>query len=172
MTFKRDPEIEALDLRTSAKRGAYILKTKHPPIQFNSGRRDKFGQAWAMAKNILLNRKWIGQTYKRSDASIACQKWVDDHPEAATREEVTAGFLEVFGTLTDDQIGKLSWHLSGDAFDVQPVEKNAEQIKADIRALPDLDTFMEKEGGLVRWHAQFINNEGEPFVFQTPISVA
>ena len=119
------------------------------------------------------NREWIEQTYKHHDASLACQKWVDDHPEATTRAQVTAGFLEVFQTLTDDQIAKLSWHMSGDAFDVQPVEENAEQIKADIRALPNLDTFLEKEGGLVRWHAQFNNSEEEkPFVFQTPTSVA
>jgi hypothetical protein len=50
---------------------------------------------------------------------------------------------------------KISRHLTGRAFDVRPVMQNAEAIKADIRALPGLNKFLEKEAGHVRWHAQF-----------------
>jgi hypothetical protein len=49
----------------------------------------------------------------------------------------------------------MSRHLSGDAFDVQPVEDNADAIKQTIRKLPGLQLFLDREGGLVRWHAQF-----------------
>jgi hypothetical protein len=56
---------------------------------------------------------------------------------------------------SDGDVGKVSKHLSGDAFDVQPVDINAEAIKATIRGLAGLDKFLDKEGGLVRWHAQF-----------------
>ena len=34
-------------------------------------------------------------------------------------------------------------------------EKDAEAIKKTIRGLDGLDKFLDKEGGLVRWHAQF-----------------
>lgn len=50
---------------------------------------------------------------------------------------------------------KISRHLTGRAFDVRPVMQNAEAIKADIRALPGLNKFLEKVAGHVRWHAQF-----------------
>ena len=51
---------------------------------------------------------------------------------------------------------RLSKHFSGQAFDVQPVAGAAgSAIKKTIRALPKLNNFLEKEGGLVRWHADF-----------------
>jgi hypothetical protein len=50
--------------------------------------------------------------------------------------------------------GQISKHLTGDAFDVQPVTKNADAIKKSMRNLPGAK-FLEKEGGLVRWHVQF-----------------
>ena len=56
---------------------------------------------------------------------------------------------------SDDQLAMLSKDLSGDAFDVQPVEADAEAIKKSVRKLKGLERFLEKEGGLVRWHAQF-----------------
>jgi hypothetical protein len=52
-------------------------------------------------------------------------------------------------------LAMLSKHLSGDAFDVQPVDTDAAAIKKTIRGLKGLDRFLEKEGGLIRWHAQF-----------------
>jgi hypothetical protein len=42
-----------------------------------------------------------------------------------------------------------------DAFDVQPVTKNAASIKKSIQNLPGIKKLLEKEGGLVRWHAEF-----------------
>jgi hypothetical protein len=124
-------------------------------VKFTSGRRDKQQQAHAMATNVVLNRSWIRETYIPSAARDACQKWVDTNKDKKTVDEITAGLKSVFDALSDSDLAHLSKHLSGDAFDVQPVDKNAEDIKATIRALPGLDKFLEREGGLVRWHAQF-----------------
>jgi hypothetical protein len=150
-----DPKIEALKLNNTARQAAYALKAKHPGIIFTSGRRDKSDQARAMAGNVVKNRKWIVQTYKPTPVSAACQDWVDQNPDATSQADVASGLESVLDGFSDQELRQLSLHLSGDAFDVQPVTQNADQIKADIRALPGLDKFLDKEGGLLRWHAQF-----------------
>jgi hypothetical protein len=150
-----DPEIEALSLSPVAKAAAYALKKAHPAVSFTSGRRDKQAQAHAMASNVTSNRKWIQETYADNAASRACQKWVDDNPTKTTQDEITIGLKSVMDSLTDEALGKLSKHLSGEAFDVQPVTTDADAIKKTIRGLTGITLFLEKEGGLVRWHAQF-----------------
>ena len=150
-----DPAIEALDLRGAAKKGAYALKKAHPAVTFTSGRRDRAEQASAMASNVVKNRQWIEETYSPTKVSKACQKWVDDNEDATTQDEIAAGLLTVLNDYTPEQLAVLSKHISGDAFDVQPVETDADAIKKTIRGLDGLDKFLEKEGGLVRWHAQF-----------------
>ena len=150
-----DPAIEALKLRGAAREAAYALKRAHPSVTFTSGRRSKDDQARAMASNVVKNRKWIEQTYKPGVVCKACQQWVNDHPEATTKELIAKGLASVMNAASDADVGKVSKHLSGDAFDVQPVSVNAEAIKTTIRGLAGLDKFLDKEGGLVRWHAQF-----------------
>ena len=150
-----DPAIEALSLRGAARAAAYALKRAHPSVKFTSGRRNKADQARAMASNVIHNRNWIEDTYAASTVSKACQKWVDTHPDAKTQADIATGLLSVLDAATDAHLARLSRHLSGDAFDVQPVETDAEAIKKTIRRLKGLDVFLEKEGGLVRWHAQF-----------------
>lgn len=106
-----DNAIEALDLEPGAKTAAYELKRLHPGLVFTSGRRDKIGQARAMASNVVKNRQWIVQTYRDSEARAACQKWVDDHPAAATQPQIQDGLLSVFNGLTGAQLdlnGKIS----------------------------------------------------------------
>jgi len=150
-----DPAIEALDLAATAKKAAYELKKKHPDVVFTSGRRTKADQARAMAGNIVLNRKWIEQTYAKSTAREKCQKWVDDNPDKKTKDEIETGLAGVLDTLTDAELAQFSKHLSGDAFDVQPVDKDADKIKETIRGLSGLNKFLDTEGGHTRWHAQF-----------------
>lgn len=152
-----DPAIEALQLRGAARRAAYALKKAHPSVKFTSGRRDRADQARAMASNVVSNRKWIGQTYKPGVVSSGCQKWVDDNPAKTTKDDIAAGLLSVMNAASDADLARLSKHLSGDAFDVQPVDVNADAIKNTIRGLEGLDKFLDKEGGLVRWHAQFVS---------------
>jgi len=152
---EKDDAIEALNLSETAKKAAYILKKKHPAVVFTSGRRDKAEQASAMASNVVVNRNWIKETYVTSTASTNCQKWVDDHKDKKAKNEIAEGLKEVLDKLSDAQLAQLSKHLSGDAFDVQPVEKDAGEIKATLNSLPGKTKFLEKEGGLVRWHVQF-----------------
>lgn len=152
---KLDPEIEALDLALTAKIAAYALKKAHPTVIFTSGRRNKRDQARAMSENVILNRKWIEQTYAWTLARDNCQRWVDDNPDKTTQQEIETGLASVIDALPVAELATLSKHLSGDAFDVQPVIEDAEKIKATIRSLPGLKVFLDMEGGLVRWHAQF-----------------
>ena len=146
--------IEELNLEPVAKNAAKLLHEKHPNLEFTSGRRTVAQQAHAMAANIvsLHDRQFIANTYL---AGAKLQKWVDDHPGAVTVDQITAGLLETMNAMSDDERLKISRHLTGRAFDLRPVTQNAEAIKADIRALPGLNKFLEQEGGHVRWHAQF-----------------
>jgi len=150
-----DAEIEALDLAATARTAAYALKKAHPAVRFTSGRRGKADQARAMASNVVKNRKWIEQTYAESTLRTKCQEWVDQNEDKKTQAEIAAGLVSVFDSVTDEELGKFSRHLSGMAFDVQPVDTDADDIKKTIRGLSGLDKFLDKEGGLVRWHAQF-----------------
>ncbi len=150
-----DDAIEALQLAPKARRAAYALKQAHPSIRFTSGRRSTRDQARAMAGNVVKNRKWIEATYRASAVRTKCQEWVDTHRDKKTKAEIAKGLLAVLDTFGAVALGRFSRHLSGNAFDVQPVEKGAKAIKETIRALPGLDKFLEKEGGLVRWHVQF-----------------
>jgi len=144
--------IDEMNLAPTAKAAAKLLLGKHPNIEFTSGRRDVRQQAHAMAGNVTHNRKWIGNTYIKGQK---LQAWVDAHPEAVTVDQITAGLTQVMNTMSEDERSKISRHLTGRAFDVRPQKQNAKAIKADIRALPGLNKFLEQEGGLVRWHAQF-----------------
>ena len=148
-------DIDQLDLIEPAKSGAIILKSKHPDIIFTSGRRTRTSQAHAMAVNVAADRNWIKTTYRQSPETIACQNWVDSNPAAVTVDDLNNGLLTVLNNFTDVQLADWNHHLAGLAFDVQPQIPNAEAIKADIRALPNLNLFLEQEGHLVRWHAQF-----------------
>lgn len=150
-----DTEIEALNLASVARKAAYALKKAHPAVSFTSGRRGKDDQARAMAGNVVKNRKWIEQTYAESDLRTKCQEWVDKNTDKTTQAEIAAGLVSVFDTVDDAALGKFSKHLSGEAFDVQPVDTDADEIKKTIRGLAGLGKFLESEGGLVRWHAQF-----------------
>jgi len=89
----------------------------------------------------VKKRDWIGKTYSSNDASKACQKWIDDHPEAKTQKEIAAGLLETFKQL-GPKAGQISRHLTGDAFDIQPVkdEEKADAIKKAVVEVQDIYT--------------------------------
>ena len=128
-----DPAIEALDLAATARTAAYGLKKAHPAVEFTSGRRSKEDQARAMAGNVVKNRKWIEQTYASSTLRTRCQEWVDANTDKTTQAQIAEGLVSVFNTVADADLGKFSKHLSGEAFDVQPVDKDDEAIKKTIR---------------------------------------
>lgn len=147
--------IEEMQLAPVAREAATILRAKHPQVEFTSGRRDIRQQAHAMAGNIvaLHDRKWIGKTYL---AAAKCQACVDRHPEAVSIDALTDCLEQTLRAMPEAELGKISRHLTGRAFDIRPMTANAEAIKADIRRLPGLHRFLDHEGGHVRWHAQFI----------------
>ena len=149
-------DVPELDLVGAALAGAKKLKTQFPEIEFTSGRRGVTDQARAMASNVVGVRDWITRTYRATPERAALQAWVNTHPNATTRAAIQAGLEGVMQHWTDEQKGKLSKHFNGMAFDIQPLPTSAKAtaIKAAARALPGCK-FLEKEGGLVRWHAQF-----------------
>ncbi len=114
--------ISSLKLSSKAKKAAETLLKQYPDIEFTSGRRDLAGQALAMAGNVVKTRDYVNRTYAASAASKACQKWIDDHPEATTKADIGAGLLETLKSL-GSKAGQISKHLTGDAFDVRPVSK-------------------------------------------------
>jgi hypothetical protein len=134
---------------------AYVIKGKHPWAVFTSGRRDPARQASAMAGNVVRNRRWIAQTYAANPVSAAAQAWVDDHPEARTQQAIADGLLSVFKQFSRSELGRLSYHLSGLAFDIQPVPAQESAVSTTIRSLPGLREFLTKEGGLTIWHVGF-----------------
>jgi hypothetical protein len=154
-TAVSDPAIEALQLAPVARAAAYALKRAHPSVTITSGRRSKQDQARAMASNVVQNRGWIRQTYLASALCTKCQAWVDAHPERTLRQEIEAGLLSVLERASDAELARFSFHLAGMAFDIEPVTAGAEKIKTTIRQLTGLDKFLDTEGCLVRWHAQF-----------------
>ena len=150
--------MKASELRCSgaAQKAAEALERQFPGIDFTSGRRGVLEQARAMSQNVIRNRKWIAQTYLANAESRALQDWIDDNPGADTAGEIAGGLAAIMSRWTDEQRGKVSRHFSGQAWDVRPVSgPQAAAIKAAIRKLPGLQKFIDKEGGLVRWHAQF-----------------
>lgn len=150
------PDIDALRLAPVANAAALALRAKFPTVKFTSGRRAVADQARAMAQNVAKNRKWIAQTYVSTPESRELQAEVDKLGPHADAARIASVLSDAMSDWTDAQKGRVSKHFSGEAFDVQPVPgQQGEAIKAAIRKLPGLVKFLEAEGGLVRWHAQF-----------------
>jgi hypothetical protein len=147
--------IQQLRLAPDVEEAAKILKDKHHELIFTSGLRSLSDQAGAMASNIIKSghRNWIADTYL---AGQKLQQWVDAHPEAVTPAQLAAGLEATMKQMTKDELRKVSKHLIGRAFDLKPVSGKVAEIEGDIHSLPDFQKFLTKEGGLVRWHVQFV----------------
>ena len=145
-------DLTSLGLAEHALSAAQTLKTKHPSVVFTSGRRSVAEQADAMASNIVRNRQWIAQTYAVSAERDRLQKWVDDNPGATTRGAIAAGLSAIMAQWSDEKRVKLSRHFAGLAFDVRPADA---ALKKSIEDLPNLVRFLDNEGGIIIWHAEF-----------------
>ena len=86
-----------------------------------SGRRTLSEQANAMAVNVVKERQYIVKTYADTAERAELQKWVDDHPEAKTKEAIAKGLLTAMESWTPEQIRRITYHVTGDAFDIAPV---------------------------------------------------
>lgn len=149
--------VEDLDLAASAKAGALSLQGQFPSdVKFTSGRRTIARQAAGMAPNVVKNRRWIEETYKASPQRAALQNWVDENPGATGAAAIATGLEGVMNSWAEAEQRNFSRHITGDAFDVQPVPgERAERIKQAIARLPKLNWHTFEEGGLEIWHAQF-----------------
>jgi hypothetical protein len=146
--------VDSLGLVDYVADAARLLLSVHPGLVITSGRRNTEQQAGAMAGNIVKNRNWITETYRASPERMSLQAWIDAHPTTVTKDAIAAGLVGVMSTWSDAQKGGFSRHFSGQAFDIRPVPDDG-AITATIRALPNLRKFLEKEGGLTIWHADF-----------------
>jgi hypothetical protein len=145
-----------LGLVDYAQEAADTLQGKFPDVVFTSGRRTVAQQAGAMSANIVQNRNWIRETYVPSQERDDLQAWVNSHPAAVTKEAIATGLTGIMVNWTDDQKARFSRHFSGQAFDVQPTSgEQGDRMKAAIKALPNLRKFLDQEGGLIIWHADF-----------------
>ena len=126
-----------------------------PIVVFLSGRRTRAGQARAMALNIVRGgRRWIAATYRPSGPSLALQTWVDQHPSITDASRLTSGLAGVMARFSDDELAALSRHMTGKAFDLQPVPNPAGAVlHAYLSTHPGI-RVLDTEGGLVRWHVQ------------------
>jgi hypothetical protein len=158
LVFARSVSVDDLDLVDYAKAAAVNLQTDFSDVIFTSGRRNVTQQANAMAGNVVQNRNWVAETYAASKERDALQEWIDDNPTVTTKDPIAAGLVGIMSNWTDDQKSGFSRHFSGQAFDVQPVVgARGDAIKAAVKSLPDLRKFLDSEGGLVIWHADFEN---------------
>lgn len=160
--------IEQLNLSPAALKAAQALAAACPGVQFTSGRRSLISQARAMSQSIAAeiakngSRRWIAETYLPSPVCSECQAWMDENLWAKQAPEIAQGLNNIFVRMPISEVSRISKHLSGDAFDVQPLlDKDGKvtpqglAVIAAIKALPGLTKFLDHEGGLVRWHAQF-----------------
>lgn len=132
-----------------------------PGDTLTSGRRTVAQQAAAMAENVLQNSQWIKGTYVAAPVSQACQEAVDGLTQPLQLDVVTAALEGVLSGYSDADLRTLSWHLSGDAFDVQPVDDpggirigTLEALIKDHITAGGEAKFLQKEAGLTRWHCQ------------------
>ena len=145
--------ITSMGLKGNALLAATELQKRCPGIVFTSGTRGIKDQARAMAKNIVADKTYLVKTYKPSKAKDACVAWCGKN-QTTTAKDVEAGLLEVFGSLGDGDLQKISRHLGGLAFDVKPGSADLDVVRKVVEDLFGGE-FLDHEGKLCRWHAQF-----------------
>lgn len=155
---ERVSAVEVLNLSGRAKEAALFLKKKYPYIVFTSGKRNIMDQARVMAKNIIdtRDRRWIEKTYK-SDSAKKLQEWVNNNPRATTAQDIKNGLYSIMYAMTPSELASISKHLSGNAFDVEPLSpsnKSYKNMLETMRRFPG-GLFIENESGVPVWHLQF-----------------
>ena len=150
-------------LKPAAAKLAGEFLAFHPDAYLVSGSRDIYGQAQAMADNIIRrdNPAWISQTYIKSDARDACQAAVDDLTQPLQEPLVAAAILGALELLTPDQLEHLSWHLRAEAFDAGPVGRADLEADLALRVQRHIQQggdpgsrLLTREGGMPKLHVQ------------------
>lgn len=154
-----------LDLAEPALSAALHLESLFPDIVFTSGRRSREDQARAMAQNIAIaGLPWLAKTYKKSPVRDGIAAAIGRLPVPRSASAIQGAISAYFLGKPDSFVAAISRHLSGLAFDIKPMIDAAgvptprgERVIAEIRRLPQLDKFLDHEGGLVRWHVQTLS---------------
>jgi len=158
MSPSQQMDIMRLGLRGVVLEFAKELAKAHPDVVFTSGLRMRADQARAMAQNIAVaGHDWVTQTYRPSVARTEVIKFLAANDTLKTVDAIAIGLDDVFEHMTNDEMSKLSKHMSGDAVDIQPVEGISGEILR--RAIVSLAAkhglrFLQREGGLKKWHLQ------------------
>ena len=106
-----------------------------------------------MSQNIAADKTYLIKTYKSSKAKDACVAWCENNPSKKAKD-IEAGLLKVLNDLSDTDVQKISRHLGGLAFDVQPNSCDLKTLKSIVEKQFSGE-FLDHEGKLCRWHAQF-----------------
>lgn len=156
-------KIEEMDLIEPALSAAQELQRRFPAVVFTSGRRTLEQQAHAMATNIAVaGRDWVTRTYRPSPPRAACEDWLERNPSVKDIAGIAAGLLSALRIVPVAELGLLSSHLGGLAFDIQPMAgPTGAAVLAACRGLAGLERLLTNEGGLVRWHLQFREASGD-----------
>lgn len=154
--------LDQLRLAPLTKQAALFILERHPYVIFTSGRRDAQEQAHAMACNVVVDSKWIQQTYLRG---AALQEAVDVHRTKGGTWNIAAienVLSDALFRLTDHDLRGISRHYTGDAFDLKPIQgPEGEKVLDTIQFMRrdpqfGMEKFLTKEGNLIRWHCQFL----------------
>ena len=151
-----------LTLKPRAANFANRLLLQFPFLVLTSALRLVDGQCEAMAENEAKARDWVQDTYKSSPVEVAVQSWLDQNPTITDVAGIEAGLLGVLAQFSAAELHTLSWHLTGEAFDIQPLTtERAPTVTSAIRDLVVAEIegggnakFLPSEGGLLRWHVQ------------------
>lgn len=158
--------IEEMKLSPNAKRAAAAVRAAHPSAVFTSGRRDVYGQARAMAHNVVQHgSRWL-EIYKQREMVAKLQAWCQANlDKMASAKHVAGGFYNV---LVTEFPGGLTMfpHCRGDAFDLaypmlengHPDEAAADAICQTLESLPaemGLQQVLRRERGVLVIHAAF-----------------
>lgn len=146
-------------LNPVAQKLASDFLVQYPYAQIISGRRTVDEQAQAMAYNVCRNPRWIALTYVVSPVALACQAWVNEQTLPINFYSASKGLCGIMESFRPEELIHLSWHLTGDAFDVEPTEnalmsKTLAMLLAHRIADGGQGRFLTTEGGLPRWHVQ------------------
>jgi hypothetical protein len=71
------------------------------------------------------------------------QKWVDDNPTKTAAADISTGLEMTMNSMTAVERAQVSKHLTGKAFDVKPVTKDAAIIMSDITPLRGSPDFCQ-----------------------------
>lgn len=150
-------------LKPRAADMARKLLAQFPFLVLTSGLRLVDDQCAAMAENVVgSSRDWVKDTYRSSPAEVAIQSWLDQNPTVDDVAGIEDGILGVLSQFSPAELHNLSWHLTGEAFDIQPLtDERAPTVTSTIRDLivaeiegGGIAKFLPSEGGLLRWHVQ------------------